>query len=353
MPETAPESKSADSAEPDFSGVLAEAAAQGIHCMPIPTPFAVGRVNCYLLEGDPLTLIDAGPRSDQSLAELEKKVGEIGYDLSDIDLVVATHQHIDHIGMIQTVVDRSGAEVASLDLAVKRLAEFTLDNELDDQMAVNLMKRSGVPAEIADRLKELTASFRDWGNPVIVTQPVAVGTWIQMGHRKYEVLHRPGHSPSDTLFWDPERKLMIGGDHLLSHISSNPLISKPLDGSSSRTRALIDYRHSLRETAKMPIDLMFGGHGDPILDHVDLIEKRLASQDRRTEKIYELVREQPRTGHAIADAIWGNIALTQAFLTLSEVIGHLDILIEDGRVAETTGKAEGSDQDLTIYEATS
>ena len=103
------------------------------------------------------------------------------------------------IGMIQTVVDRSGAEVAALDLAVKRLAEFTLDNELDDQMAVNLMKRNGVPGEIADKLKELTASFRDWGNPVIVTQPVAAGTWIEMGSRRYEVLHRPGHSPSDNL----------------------------------------------------------------------------------------------------------------------------------------------------------
>lgn len=347
-----PEDASILQEERDFTEVLEEAASQGIHCMPIPTPFAVGRVNCYLLEGSPLTLIDAGPRSEQSLAELETRVRDIGYELDDIDLVVATHQHIDHIGMIQTVVDRSGAEVAALDLAVKRLAEFTLDNELDDQMAVDLMKRNGVPGEIADKLKELTASFRDWGNPVIVTQPVSAGTWIEMGSRRYEVLHRPGHSPSDTLFWDPERKLMIGGDHLLSHISSNPLISKPLEGTGGRTKALIDYRHSLRETAKMPIELMFGGHGDPILDHVDLIDRRLASQDRRTEKIFELVSEEPRTGHGIADAIWGNIALTQAYLTLSEVVGHLDILLEEGRVVETTRPLEGSDLELTFYEAT-
>ena len=58
------------------SPLAAQAAEQGIHCLPIPTPFAVGRVNCYLLEGDPLTLIDAGPRSEQSLASLEKQ--EIG-----------------------------------------------------------------------------------------------------------------------------------------------------------------------------------------------------------------------------------------------------------------------------------
>ena len=338
--------------ESAFTEVLEGAASQGIHCMPIPTPFAVGRVNCYLLEGSPLTLIDAGPRSEQSLAELESQVGAVGYDLSDIELVVATHQHIDHIGMIQTVVDRSGAEVAALDKSVKRLAEFTLINERDDQMAVDLMKRNGVPDEIADKLKELTASFRDWGNPVTVTRPVAAGTKIAMGGRRYEILHRPGHSPSDTLFWDEDRKLMIGGDHLLSHISSNPLISKPLDGSDGRTKALIDYRRSLRQTAEMPIELVLGGHGDPILDHAELITRRLESQDRRTEKIFDLVSAEPLTGHGIADRIWGNIALTQAYLTLSEVVGHLDILLEDGRVVETSRPQENSDIDLTYYEAT-
>jgi hypothetical protein len=35
----------------------------GIKVLRIPTPFQVGRVNCYLLEDDPLTLVDAGPNS--------------------------------------------------------------------------------------------------------------------------------------------------------------------------------------------------------------------------------------------------------------------------------------------------
>ena len=60
--------------ERDPVEVLAEAAEAGIHCLPVPTPFAVGRVNCYLIEGDPLTLIDAGPRSERSLSELEALV---------------------------------------------------------------------------------------------------------------------------------------------------------------------------------------------------------------------------------------------------------------------------------------
>jgi hypothetical protein len=32
--------------------------------------------------------------------------------------------------------------------------------------------------------------------------------------------------------------------------------------------------------------------------------------------------------------LWGNIAVTQAYLTLSEVLGHLDLLLNAGRVRE-------------------
>lgn len=324
---------------------LESAHAWGIHCIPVPTPFAVGRVNCYLIEGDPLTLIDAGPRSDRSMEVLETCLREAGYRPDDLELIVATHQHIDHIGQITELAERSGAEVAALDLAIERLAAFSSGSEEEDLMAVRLMIRHGIPADIAEGLKEVTESFRDWGAPVKVTVPLAAGSQIVMGSREYEVLHRPGHSPSDTVFWDAERRLAFGGDHLLSHISSNPLISKPLTGPAGRTHALIDYDASLRLTREMPIELMLSGHGLPVTDHVGLIDRRLASQERRTGKIRELLGGQPRSAHSIADAIWGNIALTQAFLTLSEVVGHLDILIERGQAREVT------DGDRILFEA--
>ncbi len=325
-------------ATPESEAALAQAREWGIHTIPVPTPFAVGRVNCYLLEGDPLTLVDAGPRSEKSMQELEQGIADAGFGVEDIELVVATHQHIDHIGQISTVVGRSGAEVAAIDLVVDRLAEFGLGSEREDQMAVNLMVRYGVPQDIANLLKDVTASFHDLGAPVNVNRPFAAGESITMGSRVYETYHRPGHSPSDTVFWDPDRKLMFAGDHLLSHISSNPLISKPLDGSPGRTKSLINYRDSLRETAAMPVGIMLSGHGLAITDHAELIRKRLASDDRRTEKIFRLVAEGHESPHGIANAIWGDIALTQAYLTLSEVIGHLDILVEDGRVVEHTGE---------------
>jgi glyoxylase-like metal-dependent hydrolase (beta-lactamase superfamily II) len=331
--------------ERDPAEVLAEAEEQGIHCLPVPTPFAVGRVNCYLIEGEPLTLIDAGPRSDRSLAELESLVEATGHRIEDIGLVVATHQHIDHIGLISTVVKRSGAEVAALDLAVKRLAEFGSNSEAEDNLAVSLMLSHGISPDIANTLRSLSTTYRDYGDAVQVTRPLPEGSTLELSGRSLEVLHRPGHSPSDTVFWDHERRMAFGGDHLLSHISSNPLISRPLDGSPGRTRSLVNYNESLAATREMPIDLMLSGHGDPITDHIDLIDRRMAAQERRLEKIEGIIAARPRTAHAVAEEIWGNVAVTQAFLTLSEVIGHTDILQDQGRVLER------EEHGLLIFEA--
>lgn len=331
----------------DPGEVLAEVAARGIHCLQVPTPFAVGRVNCYLVEGSPLTLIDAGPRSDRSLLELESLLDAVGYRIEDIELVVATHQHIDHIGLVDTVVKRSGAEVAALDLAARRLAEFGNNSEAEDELAVSLMLSHGISPEIANTLRSLSSTYRDYGDAVTVTRPLPVGSILELSGLTLEVLHRPGHSPSDTVFWDRKERLAFGGDHLLSHISSNPLISRPLDGSPGRTRSLINYNESLIATRSMTIDTMLSGHGDPITDHVDLIDRRMAAQERRLEKIEGIISEQPRTAHSVAEAIWGNVAVTQAFLTLSEVIGHTDILQEQGRVTER--EVDG----LVIFEASS
>jgi glyoxylase-like metal-dependent hydrolase (beta-lactamase superfamily II) len=313
---------------------LEQAALAGIHRLPIPTPFAVGRVNTYLIEDEPLTLVDPGPNSGKALDELQTRLASRGHSIDDIELVIVTHQHIDHLGLVEIVVEHSGAEVAAIGVAAKRFANFDKDAETDDRFAVELMLRSGIPEEVASALQSVSRSFRAWGSQFTVTRPLEDGEEIAFRDRTLQTLHRPGHSPSDTVFWDEERRILIAADHLLAHISSNPLISPPLDGSTERTQALVTYIESLKKTREMPAEFVLGGHGDPVVDHVALIDERLAKHDKRKEKIYGLIAEQPRSGYEIAQAIWGNVAVTQAFLTLSEVIGHADILVNEGRVRE-------------------
>ncbi len=79
---------------------------------------------------------------------------------------------------------------------------------------------------------------------------------------------RPGHSPTDTLFWDAERRILIGGDHLIKHISSNPLLSRPLDGGPGRTRSLVrPTSRACARTRELPAEIVLSGHGEPVTEH--------------------------------------------------------------------------------------
>src|SRR6476469_8575876 len=306
-----------------------------LRLMRIPTPFQVGRVNTYLLEDEPLTLVDSGPNSGKALDELERQLEALGHGIEDLELVIVTHQHIDHLGLVDIVAKRSGAEVAALDLLAPFLENFGEDAERDDEEAAALMLRHGISEEVVRALRQVTGSFRAWGSKAHVTRPLHDGDRVELRDRGLEVQHRPGHSPSDTLLWDPDRRILIAADHLIKHISSNPLISRPLgDGDFSpanRPQALVTYLESLRKTREMPAEIVLSGHGDPITDHVALIDERFAKHEQRKEKIYERIAASPSTGYELAQALWGDVAVTQAFLTLSEVIGHVDLLVNEGR----------------------
>ncbi len=336
--------------KPSEEELLAQAAEAGIHRLAIPTPFQVGRVNAYLIEDEPLTLIDSGPNSATALDELEQALHARGHAIEDIELLIVTHQHIDHFGLASILARRSGAQVAALQGLAPYLASFREEADLDDRFAQEIMLRHGIPAEVVTALRAVSASFRAWGAAVEVTRPLRDGEELRLRDRTLRVLHRPGHSPSDTVFYDESRAILLAADHLIAHISSNPLLTRPLGAEPDfsdrsavrqRPRALVDYIASLKLTRAMELSLVLPGHGAPISDHAALIDERFRMHRRRAEKIHGLIAAQPRTAHEIALELWGNVAVTQAFLTISEVLGHVDLLLDERRVVEREDTAEG------------
>jgi glyoxylase-like metal-dependent hydrolase (beta-lactamase superfamily II) len=313
---------------------LQRATEAGIHRLELPTPFLVGRVNCYLIEDQPLTLIDTGPNSCTSLDVLERALADHGRSVEDLELVVITHQHMDHLGLLEIIQRRSGAEVAALHLLAPYLEDFDRSAADDDDFALDVMRRHGVPSELAAALGSVGAAFRAFGSSGWVTLPLHDGDPLVLRDRTLRVFHRPGHSPSDTVFWDEHHLILITGDHLLAHISSNPVVSRPLSDTADRARpqALIDYIDSMRATRELPAELVLPGHGAPVLDHVALIDERFRMHERRARKLLRTLGDRPLTAYELALKMWGNVAVTQAYLTISEVLGHLDLLIRDGSV---------------------
>jgi glyoxylase-like metal-dependent hydrolase (beta-lactamase superfamily II) len=329
-----------DRSTPQLAPLFERMENENIFMFEIPTPFAVGPVNSYLIEDDPLTLIDPGPNSGEALEALVLSLRERGHELRDIQQIVVTHQHIDHLGLVEVVQHASGAPVACLDRCVPWMENFHEQASATDRWASQMLVQHGVGEEVAVALRSVAKAFRGWGSEAKVEKVLHEGDFLEFRDRRLEVLYRPGHSISDTVFWNAQTRTLLSADHLIKKISSNPLLERPLKEGEPRPQELVVYIESLKQTREMPATLVLSGHGEPIDDHAALIDERFAMTEKRVEKLYGmLVEGGPQTAHDLARGTWGNIAVTQAFLTLSEVLGNLDILENAGRVApaETDG----------------
>ena len=314
------------------------AAAAGVHRISLPIPWPLRQVNVYLLEGEPLTLLDTGPNWGAALHALERGIAGRGYRVEDLEMVVVSHQHADHLGLAEILVERSGAQVACLEPLAGILGDLPSTLEADDDFAAALLRSSGFDDDLVVVLRSAHSGLRHWGCSVEASRRLHDGGRLAMGGREWLIRHLPGHSPTDTVLWDPELGIALGGDHLIRHISSNPVVHRPVDGpAGERPHALQTYLRSLGITRELDLRVVLPGHGEPVTDHASLIDERVRMHADRAERFLEHLGSEPRTPFELARAMWGRTALEQPLLTLSEVYGHMDLLVAEGRVRELPG----------------
>jgi len=300
----------------------------------LPVPW-LGSVNVWLLEGDPLTLVDTGPSNPRATAALDAGLARIGYAVEDIELVLVTHHHLDHSGLAGAIRARSGATVAAHRTAADWGLDYGRRVEEERRFTEHLLAAHGVPAEriakTAPFFEYIVNDSADYTTDVVL----ADGDKIVAGGRTLRVVHRPGHSTSDTLFVDEESDEAFVGDHLLAEITTGAEIMPTELPGRERRRSLLEYLGNLKKTEAMQLSVCYPGHGPTIDDHRALIAERLVFHAERLERVAELVLDGSTTAFEIARRLWSDeTAEDQPVLVIWEVLGHLDILVNRGTVRE-------------------
>lgn len=187
---------------------MTDPVAAGIHHIPLPTPFPVGDVNAYLIEDDPLVLVDCGPNWATALGSLERQLDALDHSLGDIDLLLLTHHHPDHLGLAEEIHRQTGVEVASLDETAIVAADWEAWRQQNDDDVRLAMLRHGVEPSMAEAL-HAESPMRGWGSSVSVERRLREGDILRLRDRELRVLHRPGHSVTDTVFLDEAHRVLI------------------------------------------------------------------------------------------------------------------------------------------------
>ncbi|GAB2935526.1 MBL fold metallo-hydrolase [Rhodococcus aerolatus] len=320
----------------DWTSPGVEAVAPGVHRIPLPLPNdGLRAVNVYaVLDGDGVTLVDAGWALADSLDLLEAGLRELEVGLRDVRRILVTHGHQDHYTQAVTIRERVGTPVL-LGEHERTMLETILDP--DDHMGERrsaAMRRMGA-AELAERIQ----GARNQRNPYELPDSwLADEQRVELDGRTLQVTHTPGHTRGHVVFADDAAGLLFAGDHVLPRIT--PSIAVEPDPPEL---ALGDYLGSLARVRAMPDRRLLPAHG-PVTDSVHArIDELLAHHDTRLAHTLAAV-EQGTTCFAVAGRLawtrheraFADLDLFNQLLAVGETRAHLDLLVSQGRLTRTT-----------------
>ena len=294
----------------------------GVLKMEIPTPFPVGNVNCYLIEGSPLTLIDTGPKTSDSLDTIKQELRQLQYDLSDIEQILLTHNHIDHIGLTAQFVKarfkthNTATKVWIHQKDVDALVDY--ERFMDHYAAsfVELIAMCGVPEKYTSMIapKHLIEHFKSFGESVPSVCSFENTASFKTGIGEITVVWVPGHTPGSTCFVCDEKRVIFSGDHILGDISSNPSLS--FDGSEKI--GMLTYLESLDRISSKDSYVALPGHREPIFDMKSRIKELRTDYDDKLNKAVDALTFESQTLYDISRIIYGDYDTNSLALALAE-----------------------------------
>lgn len=271
----------------------------GIHKLELPIPSPNGQldhVNVYLVggEGDWI-LVDAGWNTSKAFNALEKQLGETGVGFEDITRIIITHFHVDHYGLAGRLKEISGAKVAmhrvEKDLVDSRYINM---NELLAEIA-KWLHFHGVPEKELPRLQKASLKATKFAVPVLPDMALEGGEKISAGPFDFEVLWTPGHSPGHICLYEPARKILLSGDHILPTIFSNVSLH-PQSGDDP----VGDYLGSLKAIARLKVELVLPAHEEVFTNLEQRIDEICRHHKERRESVLGVLKEGEKTAYEIS-----------------------------------------------------
>lgn len=300
------------------------------HRIIVLTPFYVGPVNVYLIEEEPLTLIDAGPRDDASLAALRAGLRDLGYQLSDIRRVVVSHAHADHYGLAQRVQEESGATVMIHEWDAPAVTHNT-----DYAAYRELLTAAGVPREMVERMEAGYEKFKGFAYPLSEVETLKDEDEILFEKESLTVVHTPGHTPGSICLVRTSNRLVFSSDTVLKNITPNPVLSPDPIDEKRRFQSLGEYLVSLARLRGLAPTVLKGGHGDDVSDYDEHFHRLYRFTHDRQAKLLKLVGKRGTSAWEASLQLFPNAGGYHRFLALSETVAHLDYAVAENRLALT------------------
>lgn len=297
-----------------------------IHRIDVPNPYFEGSNSVYLIKSDPLTLIDSGVATDTAYGHLVQGLHAIGIAPNDIERVVLTHKHIDHIGNAWRFQRNGKAQIYIHASETTNLSDVDPAGKRFASLVRARMAEWRVPVEAQPR--GIETQLPQWR--LEACQPTALTSQLSMAGEPLQIIHTPGHTMGSVIlkFGDA----IFSGDHVLETISPN------IGGGDMQSSGmLVRFLESLKKSAEFGDVEVYPGHGEPFRGLPQRCEELLAHHQRRLDETLLAVAEHPRSVFEVATQLFGRLRQFHVVLGCAEAHAHLEYLVDHGFAAEKNG----------------
>jgi len=285
-------------------------------------------------KGEGFVLIDTGIHDERSFDELAAALAMVGLDIGGCRLLVCTHAHSDHYGQAASIVEATGCELW-MHPNHEHMTRAAEDPDAWLEAQLEMAQQSGVPEAALTAYREARRG-QDFGLSGIIEpdRNLVDGVEIETGLGTWQVVETPGHAPSHVCLFQPERRLLISGDHLLGRISLFYNYGYTPDPAG-------EFLSSLDAVDELNARLCLPGHGRTFTDvraHVEanreLVGERVAGALVAIQEGEPTALEvQPSVHGRPLDELTGNWWLTETLCYLT----HLE---QTGRARRIPGDPE-------------
>lgn len=323
----------------------------------LPSPLYLGGNVVYALRlvAGGMLLVDAGPDlegeapGEDTWTQAVAQAVAHGFTPADVRLVLITHGHIDHCGLAWrwAAAGRDGAGARVLVMRPDREA-VTGGRAWQDarrEWRVAEFLRHGCPPALADRLGA-------WGRAALpgwrwdVPPETSVGEVVDgqefalAGGATLGILAMPGHTPGNLVALLQPGGVLLSGDTLLPDTFPNPGLHFPAAGEDGgpgqRWPSLPPFLDSVGRLRALleagQIHRVLPGHGAPVEDARNLIDRFEAHHDRRLARVRRLLSTAPEglTAYEVVQGQFPHLPPERTGQAMTEAIGHLDVLVARG-----------------------
>lgn len=294
--------------------------------LPLPWP-GVPHCNAWAIAaGDGIVLVDCGMHEPGSLAQLERAMDQVNLRLEHVRLLVCTHAHTDHWGEAGTVIDRAGCELWLHPAHAHGLSSVR-DPEAALHRRLEIGRQSGVGEAALEQYAQAARSVSSGLARIVEPDRALVdGVQIETDLGIWTAYETPGHAPSHVCLYQPERRILISGDHVLGRISLYYDFGYTGD-------PVGEFLHSLARVDGLDARLALSGHGKPFTDvrgHIDASRTLVA---QRLQAVLDALAGGERTVVEIVPHVHSEqLSVRNASWFMTETLCYLRHLETQGRV---------------------